>query len=217
MTVAPAASPPAEGPPRRGTPFSRAFARGLMRLAGWRVEGSLPDCPRFVLIVAPHTSNWDFLVGIMAMFATGLRLSWLGKHTIFRLPFTPVLRWLGGEPVDRAAAQGTVEAAIQRFGSRPRWVLGLAPEGTRRRGKGWKMGFHRIAVGAGVPILPVWIDYRRRVLGLGTLFTPGADAASDLARLGTVYRKEMARYPERFTETALPLAPTDDQPAAPSN
>ncbi len=189
------------GCPRRGGAFSRGLARRLLGLAGWRIEGELPACPKFVLIVAPHTSNWDFLIGALAMFAVGLRTSWLGKHTIFRFPITPILRWMGGEPIDRSASHGTVGAAIALFAERRQWVLALSPEGTRRRGR-WKTGFYRIARGAGVPILPVWIDYRRRVLGLGELSHPGPDETADLAALHALFRKDMARHPEQFGEDA---------------
>ncbi len=186
--------------PRRGTPFTRALAHRLLGLGRWRVEGQLPNEPRFVLIVAPHTSNWDFLICILTMFAIGLRLSWLGKHSLFRFPVAPLLRWLGGEPIDRAATQGTVEMAIERFGRRAQWVLGLSPEGTRKRVEQWKTGFHRIAVGAGVPIVPVWIDYQRRVIGLGAPVWPTGDPVADVAALRALYRKEMARYPRQFAE-----------------
>jgi 1-acyl-sn-glycerol-3-phosphate acyltransferase len=134
------------------------------------------------------------------MFATDLRASWLGKHTIFRFPVGSLLRWLGGEPIDRSAPQGTVGAAIERFRSRSQWVLALSPEGTRRPVERWKTGFHRIAVGAGVPILPVSLDYRERQIGIGTLFTPGRDEAADLATLHALFHKEMARHPEQFAE-----------------
>jgi 1-acyl-sn-glycerol-3-phosphate acyltransferase len=175
-------------------------ARRLLGLAGWQVEGELPDCPKFVVIVAPHTSNWDFVIGILAMFATGLRASWLGKHTIFRFPLAPVLRWLGGEPIDRSAPQGTVGTAIDHFQTRPQWVLGLSPEGTRRRVSRWKTGFYQIAVGAGVPIVPVTMDYRTRVLGIGAPVLPGSSEAVDMARLRTRFQKEMAKYPAKFAE-----------------
>ena len=188
------------GYPRRGTPFSRALAHRVLGLVGWRVQGDLPPCPRFVLIVAPHTSNWDFLIGVLAMFATGLRVSWLGKHTLFRFPLAPLLRWLGGEPIDRSAARGTVETAIELFRTRPQWVLALTPEGTRRPVTQWKTGFHRIAVGAGVPIVPVSFDYRSRIVGIGAPVQPGRDESESVARLGALFRKEMARYPEQYVE-----------------
>jgi 1-acyl-sn-glycerol-3-phosphate acyltransferase len=208
MTVPDSTEACTPGPPRRGTPRSRALARRVMQLFGWDIEGELPACPRFVIIVAPHTSNWDFPVGVLAMFAFGLRMNWLGKHSIFFFPVGPVLRWLGGEPIDRTTAQGTVGTAIARFRSRAQWVLGISPEGTRRCAERWKSGFYRIAVGAGVPIVPAWIDYRRRRLGLGPPIRPGDDEAADMARLGALFTREMAKYPERYT------APASSQPPA---
>lgn len=189
--------------PRRGSPFTRALARRLLAVFGWRVEGDLPELSRFVLIVAPHTSNWDFPVCVLAMFAVGLQLSWLGKHTLFRFPIAGLLRWLGGEPIDRAATHGTVEVAIANFRSRPQWVLGLSPEGTRRRVAEWRTGFHRIAVGAQVPIVPVRLDYDAKVLGIGGPVWPTSDVAADVARLATCFSREMARHPEQYAEPAV--------------
>jgi 1-acyl-sn-glycerol-3-phosphate acyltransferase len=186
--------------PQRGTAVSRMLARRLLGLVGWRVEGEFPDSPKFVLIVAPHTSNWDFVIGVLAMFAVGLRASWLGKHSVFRFPLTPVFRWLGGEPVDRSAPHGTVGTAVDHFRTRPQWVLALSPEGTRRRVDRWKTGFYRIAVGAGVPIVPVTMDYGTRVVGIGSPVVPGSNEAADLEELRGRFRKEMARYPEKFAE-----------------
>lgn len=188
------------GPPRRGTPRTRAFARGVMRLFGWDIEGELPPAPKFVFAVAPHTSNWDFPIGVLAMFAFGVRLSWLGKDSIFFFPVSPILRWLGGEPVDRSAPHGLVGEAVARFRSREQWVLAIAPEGTRKRVERWKTGFYRIAVGAGVPICPARIDYSRRRLGLGPLIWTTDDEAQDLTKLGGCFRKEMAKYPDRYVE-----------------
>ena len=188
------------GFPRRGTPFSRALARRVLGLAGWRVQGELPASPKFILIVAPHTSNWDFFIAVLAMFATGLRANWLGKHTICHFPLTPLLRWLGGEPIDRSAARGAVGTAIQQFRTRPQWVLALSPEGTRRPVTHWKTGFHRIAVCAGVPIVPVSIDYRSRMIGIGAPIEPSPDEAASVAKLRALFRRDMARYPNRYVE-----------------
>ena len=188
------------GLPRRGSAFTRGLARRVLRLFGWRIEGSFPDWPKFVVIVAPHTSNWDFALGILGMFAVGLRASWLGKHTVFRFPLTPVLRWLGGEPVDRTTPHGTVGVAIDHFLTRPQWVLGLSPEGTRRRVERWKTGFYRIAVGAGVPIIPVTVNFGAHVLAIGDPVVPGPDESDEIAKLRARFRKEMARYPEKFAE-----------------
>ena len=99
--------------PRRGSAPLRAAGRALLAAMGWRVEGEIPDLPKFVIAVAPHTSNWDFVVGMGAMFALDLRLSFLGKHTLFRGPYAPLLRWLGGIPVDRGSPHGVVGEAVQ--------------------------------------------------------------------------------------------------------
>ena len=152
------------------------------------------------MIVAPHTSNWDFFICILAMFALGLRLSWLGKHTIFFWPAAPILRWLGGEPIDRASPLGTVETAIERFNSRAQWVLGLSPEGTRKLTTEWKTGFYRIAVAARVPIVPVALDYRRRAVAVGVLLWPSGDFDADLATLQAQFHREMARHPAMFSD-----------------
>ena len=191
------------GYPRRGSWLAPRLANRLLAFAGWRVEGALPALPRFIIVVAPHTSNWDFPLGVLAMFAIDLRASWLGKHTIFFFPVAPLLRWIGGEPIDRSAKHGTVGAAIEHFQTRPQWVLALSPEGTRRRVDRWKTGFHRIAVGAGVPVVPVWIDYRAGVVGLGAPLTMGPDETSEVARVHALFHKEMARYPECFAEESL--------------
>jgi len=206
--------PPAtsEGPPFPGGETHHRVtpprARGLgafvgsvaLRLAGWRIAGALPPLPRYVLIVAPHTSNWDFPVGLAAKFALGLKAQWLGKHTVFRGPVGWILRALGGIPVDRARPDGTVDAVLARMRAAPKFILALSPEGTRRRTEGWKSGFYRIAVAAGVPILPVWFDWSIKTVGLGTPFQPTGVASTDIPRLRALYRKDMARRPEYFAD-----------------
>jgi 1-acyl-sn-glycerol-3-phosphate acyltransferase len=188
------------GYPHRGTALSRALGRALLRIAGWRIAGELPGLPKFVVIVAPHTSAWDVVVGLAGMLATGLRASWLGKHTLFWFPLSLVLRWLGGEPVDRAAPHGVVETAIRHFQTRTRWVLGLSPEGTRRAVQHWKTGFYRVASGAQVPIVPIWFDYASRVIGIGAPVQPSGDEQADIARLRALFHRGMARHPSLYAE-----------------
>lgn len=188
------------GPPRWGSAFTQRLARWVLARFGWKVEGDLPEQPRFVLIVGPHTSNTDFYIGVLAKIAIGIGASWLGKHTIFVFPVSWILRWFGGEPVDRSTNQGIVETAIERFRTRHQWVLAMAPEGTRRRVEQWKTGFYRIAVGAGVPILPVTFDYSRRVVDLGTLYWPTGDEVADLRELRSRYKSSMGKHPEGYAE-----------------
>jgi 1-acyl-sn-glycerol-3-phosphate acyltransferase len=185
-----------------------ADPRGLLHLVGrlwllamgWRLEGALPPIPRYVLIVAPHTSNSDFFVGLAAKWALGLRAKWLGKHTIFRGPLDPLLRALGGVPVDRSHPDGTVEAVLAEMQSAPTFVLALAPEGTRRLTEGWKTGFYRIAVAARVPVLPVAFDWSTRTVRLRTPYQPIGDAGVDIPRLRAMYEKRMAKHPELFND-----------------
>jgi 1-acyl-sn-glycerol-3-phosphate acyltransferase len=184
--------------PSRGNALSRALGRAVLRLLGWRLEGEVPNLPRVVLIVAPHTSNWDFLVGIAAMLALGLDARWIAKDTLFRPPLGALLRWLGGNPVDRNAAEGVVGDVARRLRTEDRLFVTLAPEGTRRKVERWKTGFHRMARQGGVPVWPVALDYSRRVVALLPLFTPTDDLEADLGALRSLFSPAMARYPAQF-------------------
>lgn len=188
---------PASAPPF-GNAFTRVLGRTVLRATRWRVEGEVPDLRRCVAIVAPHTSNFDLPLALSVMFAIGLRVNWLGKHTIFREPLASVLRWFGGIPVDRGAATATVDQAVAAIQAVPRMFLGLAPEGTRSRVGRWKTGFHRIALAAGVPIVPVAFDYPRRTVIIFPPFWPTTDTETDLAALQQLYRAEMARHPGSY-------------------
>jgi 1-acyl-sn-glycerol-3-phosphate acyltransferase len=173
--------------PKRFGPPTRALGRVLMTLAGWRFEGGFPDLPKFVIIVAPHTSNWDFLVGIRAVFALGLRASFIAKHTLFRGPAGVWLRRMDGIAVDRAAPHGLVDQVVKTFRERERFLVALTPSGTRRLGTPWKMGFYRIALGAGVPIVPVAFDYATKAIRIGAPLAPCGDLEQDLAPLRRFY------------------------------
>src|SRR5688500_6388849 len=117
----------------------------LKVMGGWRVAGPFPDIPKAVVIAAPHTSNWDFIIGIAAKFDLELRVHWLGKHTLFRKPFAPFFRWLGGTPVQMTSSQGIVQQSVSMFENYNQYLLALAPEGTRKRVEEWKTGFYNIA------------------------------------------------------------------------
>lgn len=161
--------------PRRGSAPMRWIGRSVLDLLGWRVEGELPDLPKFVIAVAPHTSNWDFVVGAAAMFALDLRLAFISKHTIFRWPFKGVLRWMGAIPVDRSSSHGIVGESVDAFGRMERRILVIAPEGTRSKVERFKTGFLHIARGAQVPVALATLDYGARCVRLGPAFEVGAD------------------------------------------
>jgi 1-acyl-sn-glycerol-3-phosphate acyltransferase len=180
-----------------GGAFTRAAGRWLLGIGAWRVESALPELPRFVICVAPHTSNWDFFVAYGAKLAIGLRANWLGKHTIFRGPFGPLLRWMGGIAVDRRAAHGVVEQVAARFMDSDAMVLAVAPEGTRKAVTRWKTGFYHIARIADVPVVPVGLDWDTRRVRIGEPQYPSGDEAADLERLMTFFRRVRGRHPER--------------------
>lgn len=179
--------------PRRGYGVLRSLGRGWLRLVGWRVEGGIPDFPRCVVAVAPHSSNWDFVHAVAAVFALGLRVSFIGKDTLFRGGLGGFMRWLGGVPVDRSRANGLVEDMADAFSRAERLWLGIAPEGTRTRVEGFKSGFYRIALEAGVPILPVALNYRERALFLLAPVVPQADVERGVAALEALFAARGAR------------------------
>jgi 1-acyl-sn-glycerol-3-phosphate acyltransferase len=184
--------------PRTHGPLLAALGRFMMRLRGWRFEGEVPDEPRMILLVAPHTSNWDFLTGLWAKFALQLKAGFLGKHTLFWWPLGAFLRSIGGIAIDRSRPAGITEDSTVAFRESERLMLVIAPEGTRSKSKKWKSGFYRIAVAAGVPILLVAFDYPRRVIRLGPLFHPTGDYEKDLARIQSHYHAGMALRPENY-------------------
>ncbi len=165
----------------------RALGRAYLRGAGWRIEGEFPAATKNVTIVAPHTSNWDFTLGIAVVFAVGLRVAFLGKHTLFKPPFNGLVRWLGGIPVDRRVSHGVVGECVRAFRSAPALMLALAPEGTRKGPSQWKTGFYRIAEGAGVPIFGVAFDYGRHVVQLLPIFETTQDPVRDLEFLHSLF------------------------------
>ena len=152
-------------------------------MLGWRVDGQIPNLRKFVLIVAPHTSNWDFPVGIGAKLALGLGAIWLGKHTLFSFPLGIILRGLGGIAVDRSASNDVVQQVAGEFAKRDRLALALAPEGTRKQVERWRTGFYRIAHAARVPIVPVALDWERRAIRLMEPFITTGNVDADIAAL----------------------------------
>ena len=184
--------------PQRGSALSRLIGRLCLRLLGWRFVGRFPDLPKYVLVAAPHTSNWDFIVGMSALFAAGLRLSWMGKHTLFRPPLGSLMRWLGGLPVDRRGTHGVVDQMVSAFAHADRLVIGVTPEGTRSRVERWRTGFYTIALRSGVPIALGFLDYGRRHVGVGPTLQPSGDIEADFARIRSFYAGVKARHPENF-------------------
>jgi 1-acyl-sn-glycerol-3-phosphate acyltransferase len=153
---------------------------------------------KYVLIAAPHTSNWDFLVLLMMDFSFKLASVWMGKASLFRGPLAPFFRRVGGIPIDRTRRTSVVDQAIEAFDDSERMVLVIAPEGTRSKSRHWKTGFYHIAVGAKVPLVFGFLDYRRKVTGIGTTLMPCGDIETDMAAIRGFYHQIAAKYPEEY-------------------
>ncbi len=187
------------------TPVVNMLLRGLshavLRLQGWQVQGNLPpEAAKCVLIAAPHTSNWDLPYTLMVAFCLRLRVYWLGKASLFRGPFGPVMRWLGGIPVDRTKNNNLVAAAAEAIVAADGPLqLVVPPEGTRGKTRHWKTGFYFIALQARVPIVLAYMDYARKVSGLGPVFVPTGDVEADMLEIKRFYAGIRGRNEDQFS------------------
>ena len=181
----------------------RPIARGFLRVAGWEPEGARPVEERFVLIAAPHTSNWDlaFLLALAAHF--DLSISWMGKHALFRPPLGWLMRRVGGIPIVRHKRENMVQAMARAFEENERLALVVPAEGTRGYVAHWKSGFYHIARAANVPIVFGYLDYARRRGGFGPAFLPTGDVTRDMDEIRDFYADKVGRYPEKFGEVRL--------------
>lgn len=184
--------------PRRGGRLSIGLTRFIGKLTGWTVEGTLPNTNKIMVIGAPHSSNWDWILTLFAANYLGVRISWMAKHTLFRWPFGYVMRWLGGVPVDRRAAQGTVEQAVERFVKVDELILCITPEGTRRKVREWKQGFYHIALGADVPIVAAAFDYGRKRVYFGPIFKPSGNLEEDMPIVKSFFDGVKPKNPQNW-------------------
>jgi 1-acyl-sn-glycerol-3-phosphate acyltransferase len=178
----------------------RAGSIAFLKLTGWRVEGSLPvEASKSVLIAAPHTSNWDLPYTLMVAFALRLNVYWMGKSSIFKWPFGPVMRWLGGLAVNREQSSNLVAASAQALQAASGSVqLIVPPEGTRSKVKYWKTGFYYIALTANVPIVMAYMDYAQKRSGLGPLFYPSGDIDKDMVAIKAFYAPFKGKNASQF-------------------
>jgi 1-acyl-sn-glycerol-3-phosphate acyltransferase len=183
--------------------FSQFLAKIVLKTIGWQVVGNFPDIPKFVLVGAPHTSNWDFLLAMLLMYASGVRFNWIGKASLFRPPYGGFFRRLGGVPVWRERRNNFVSQIVEAFERSKRLIIAIAPEGTRSKIPYWKTGFYYMALGAKVPLVLGFIDYGRRQVGVGPLFKPSGDIRADFACLRDFYADKTGLYPEKQSAVAI--------------
>lgn len=188
-------------PPRPS--LLRRLALGLLRLAGWRSVLVWPPEPKGVIIVYPHTSNWDFVLGMLYRIGYGLPANWIGKTEMFPWPFTGLLKRLGGIPLDRKRSAGFLDALLEEFRRRD-WIwVAIAPEGTRSHTDHLKSGFYQVSVAAGVPVALAYIDYGSKTLGIDTFVRMTGDREADMATLRGFYAGKRGRRPELAGELRL--------------
>ncbi len=179
------------------------IGRLILAIMGWKIEGELPPGRKFVLIGAPHTSNWDFVVGIAVTYVLRVRVHWIGKHTLFRWPYGAFMHWLGGIGVDRTHPAGVVEQLADQLRRAERMVLLITPDGTRSKRECWKSGFYRIALAAKVPLLCGSVDFSSKTARIGLCFEPTGDVAADMQRIREFYAGVSGAYPEKSSPVRL--------------
>ncbi len=181
------------------------WARVYLRIFGWQMEGRPPDFSKYVVVAAPHTTNWELPTGLMMAFAFRMKVYWMGKDSLFRRPFGAFFRWLGGIPVNRSKSTGLVAQTVQTFNEHERLIILMAPEGTRSKIGHWRSGFYHIANGARVPLVLGFLDYRRKVGGIGPAVIPSGDIESDMKEIRAFYAGVTGKHPQNSDQATIAL------------
>lgn len=176
------------------------FSKWIFNQFGWKAIVTVPEPSKSVICVAPHTSNWDFLIGKFFYWSLGRDSSFLMKKSWFFFPLGRLLINTGGVPVDRSQRTSVTDQMVEQFNKREHFHLAVTPEGTRKHVKKWKMGFYHIAVKAGVPIQLAYIDYVKKEMGITEMIYPTGDEKADLAKIQAFYKDVNARHPQRFNK-----------------
>ena len=182
----------------------KAFARFVLKLKGWEVDGEVPTARNYVLITAPHTSNWDLFYMLAISKIVNVNVHWMGKHTLFSPPFGWVMRRLGGIPIYRHTRNEVVQQMVERLTSGGSLVLAVPPKGTRGPAEYWKSGFYHIANIAQVPIVMGYLDYAKKRAGFGPDLVPSGDVKADMDVIRAFYRDKVGKHPENSDQARLP-------------
>jgi 1-acyl-sn-glycerol-3-phosphate acyltransferase len=169
-----------------------------LKLVGWKVINVAPATGSYLIIAAPHTSNWDFPLGIAIAFHLRLRVYFIGKHTLFEGAIGPIMRWLGGIPLNREASKDFVDASIDTYANNENLIFAIAPEGTRASVKRWKTGFYHMAKGANVPIALAYFDYATRTGGIGKMLNTTDNMDVDMQTIADFYRPMVGKAPSNY-------------------
>lgn len=194
----------AEEIPRIGNKFSCWLGQRVLNVMGWSFSGEFPRHPKMIIAVAPHTSNWDFVIGIAVAFSLRLKITFFGKHNLFVPPFGYFMRRWGGVPVERSKSHGVVEQMADAMRKADKMVLCLAPEGTRSLVERWKTGFLHIAYKAQVPVFLVAFDYKKKQIEFGPSLIIGDDIQYELNRIYTYFNDVEAKFPDKVATIVVP-------------
>ncbi len=176
----------------------RLLANILLFCFGWKTKGEKPKEKKFVIIAAPHTSNWDLFFMMLVALKLDIHIYWIGKDSIFKFPFKNTMKWLGGIPVDRSKSNDVVANMVKTFSECDELVLSIPPEGTRSHTVYWKTGFYHMANGAGIPICLGFLDYAKKEGGVGPMYKPSGNIEKDMVEIKAFYKNITGKYPERF-------------------
>lgn len=189
------------------TPVIRPLMRWtsilLLKAHGWKVAGKKPSQKKYVMIAAPHTSNWDFYYTMLVALVLKIKIYWMGKNTLFRWPLGYFFKWMGGIPIDRSKSSNVVAQTVSAFDKAESLIVVVPPEGTRSKTRYWKTGFYHIAHGAGVPIALGFMDFRLKMGGIGPMLNPTGDIDEDMKLIKSFYANVTGRHPELTGDVAL--------------
>ena len=175
----------------------------FFKLMRWNFVDNFPDNKKLILIIAPHTSNMDFLMGKLIFCVLGKKPHFMIKEQWFRPPVGWLIKALGGVPVNRTSSSGTVKSLIEHLQNDEEFILNITPEGTRSRVKRWKRGFYKLSLQTGIPILPGYIDYGKKEIGVGKLIYPTGNYDADSQYFKLFYKNVTARHPENFNVNCI--------------
>jgi 1-acyl-sn-glycerol-3-phosphate acyltransferase len=177
-------------------PFFHWFATFSLFSLGWKTKGEIPDIKKFVMIAAPHSSNWDFIFFLLFIFKYNISVHWMGKHTMFKWPFKWILKRLGGIPINRSAKTNVVQSMTDAYKNSKKLIITIAPSGTREKVTIWKTGFYHIANKAKVPIVCGFVDYRHKTIGIGPVISPSGDMELDMKSIKKFYAPFSGKHME---------------------
>lgn len=169
------------------SPVLRLLSLLILKLIGWRIVGDKPADPKYIVVAAPHTSNWDFIMFVLAAFVLRYDAHWMGKDSLFRFPIKHLMLWLGGIPIDRSKSNDVVNQMADYYKSVNQLAVIITPEGTRSKVDRWKTGFYHIALKAQVPLALAFIDAKTKTIGFGQNIIPSGDMDADLAKIKQFY------------------------------